>query len=550
MALIRQSRFSSGAILGRQEAPTQRHWRASHRGSRRSLVESLSLSDVSVRPALVLARSDAVNDSFDDCGEIARGELRRHTEELANRNTGQKTPSCAFDRCPCRQRLLRFACHGVPVHPKFVDCIQEPLELTRVHVSFRFEEVRELAGVRLEIDLASFPFLDEFEAARVGADADTGARDHGLGPFCGASVISLCSEDGGGGEAPRVLEQFEQGLAFARAGQVLRERLGVLAKATAQMQECVGVPPVLAELGAQGGFDFLLAMPEEIVERFGIPNDSFVQCRETDRHGALPGGGCGPSAISVSSPRADYERISYCTTSGGCVVRDRREKKSPPRTGSERSRPSRRRNESSFSNKATTTHSVAGCWPCASQASRQPGADLIAAECLRRMSTPSASLPSLNRKRENRRNMSGGRRPTPKDLAEASSRALRVDDTEQVALGILEDYEVFSRLPRPVAGRAEAQQPFDLTFLVVRVQVEMQSASLGRHPIDRDVGRVSLRVLQDHERVSGSGRPTWHVAKRRLPERQHSIEVVDVDHDRPDSHRAVLHDSRDPREGR
>src|SRR2546422_8375189 len=69
------------------------------------------------------------------------------------------------------------------------------------------------------------------------------------------------------------------------------------------MQECVGVSPVLAELGAQGGFVFLLAMPEEIVERFGIPNDSFVQCRETDCHGVLPGGGCGPSAISVSSPR-------------------------------------------------------------------------------------------------------------------------------------------------------------------------------------------------------------------------------------------------------
>src|SRR3989449_4231586 len=69
------------------------------------------------------------------------------------------------------------------------------------------------------------------------------------------------------------------------------------------MQECVGVPPVLTELGAQGGFVFLLAVPKKIVECFGIPNDSFVQRCETDRHGALPGGGCGPSAISVSSPR-------------------------------------------------------------------------------------------------------------------------------------------------------------------------------------------------------------------------------------------------------
>src|SRR5881409_2993344 len=66
-----------------------------------------------------------------------------------------------------------------------------------------------------------------------------------------------------------------------------------------------------------------------------------------------------------------------------------------------------------------------------------------------------------------------------KDLAETGSGALRVDDAEQVALGILEDHEVFARLPRPIAGRPEAQQPFDFSFLVVRVQVEMQSAPLG-----------------------------------------------------------------------
>src|SRR2546426_186722 len=105
-------------------------------------------------------------------------------------------------------------------------------------------------------------------------------------------------------------------------------------------------------------------------------------------------------------------------------------------------------------------HSVAGCWPCASQASRQPGADLIAAECLRKMSSPSGSLPSLNRKRENRRNMSGGRRPTPKDLAENGSRALRVDDAEQVALGILENHEVFDvDHDRPDSYRAVLHVP-------------------------------------------------------------------------------------------
>src|SRR5437867_11981183 len=44
-------------------------------------------------------------------------------------------------------------------------------------------------------------------------------------------------------------------------------------------------------------------MPQEIVEPLGIRNDSLVQCRETDYRGVLPAGGCGPSAISVSSPR-------------------------------------------------------------------------------------------------------------------------------------------------------------------------------------------------------------------------------------------------------
>src|SRR5947209_18485358 len=59
--------------------------------------------------------------------------------------------------------------------------------------------------------------------------------------------------------------------------------------------------------------------------------------------------------------------------------------------------------------------------------------------------------------------------------------ALRIDHAEKVALGILEDDEVLIRLPRPVAGGAEAKQPFDFPRLVVRVKVEMQSASFGRH---------------------------------------------------------------------
>src|SRR2546426_9811130 len=97
-----------------------------------------------------------------------------------------------------------------------------------------------------------------------------------------------------------MLEQFEQRLSLTRRGQVFRQRLRVLAKTTAQMQERIGVPSVLAEPGAQGAFVFLLVMPEEVVERFRVSIDSLVQRDETDRH-ALPSGGCGPSRISVSS---------------------------------------------------------------------------------------------------------------------------------------------------------------------------------------------------------------------------------------------------------
>src|SRR5436309_16046330 len=93
------------------------------------------------------------------------------------------------------------------------------------------------------------------------------------------------------------------------------------------MQECVGVPPVLAEPGTQGGFVFLLAVPEEIVERFGVPNDSFVQCCETVRHGTLP------VTDAVHRPKA-FRRGG--TTSGSRTARPRAAASSG--TGARRSR--------------------------------------------------------------------------------------------------------------------------------------------------------------------------------------------------------------------
>src|SRR2546427_11359896 len=57
--------------------------------------------------------------------------------------------------------------------------------------------------------------------------------------------------------------------------------------------------------------------------------------------------------------------------------------------------------------------------------------------------------------------------------------ALRIDHAEKVALGVLEDDEVLIRLSRPGAGGAEARQPFDFPRLVLRGEVQMQSAACG-----------------------------------------------------------------------
>src|SRR3990172_2692467 len=54
----------------------------------------------------------------------------------------------------------------------------------------------------------------------------------------------------------------------------------------------------------------------------------------------------------------------------------------------------------------------------------------------------------------------------------ADSMALRVDHAEEVPFGVGEDHEVLARLAGPMASGAEPKQPFDLSFLVVRVQVE------------------------------------------------------------------------------
>src|SRR3989441_6885884 len=121
----------------------------------------------------------------------------------------------------------------------------------------------------------------------------------------------------------------------------------------------------------------------------------------------------------------------------------------------------------------------------------------------------------------------------------------RVDDTEEVALGVSEDDEIFTGLARPVDGGAELKQPLDLSVRVVRVQVEVQSAPVRLHLVDGHVRPLSGRVFQNHKRVVGSGRPPRSITQGLLPEGHHLSEVVDVDHDGPDPYRALPHDADD-----
>src|SRR5207237_8902704 len=79
--------------------------------------------------------------------------------------------------------------------------------------------------------------------------------------------------------------------------------------------------------------------------------------------------------------------------------------------------------------------------------------------------------------------------------------APRVDYAKQVSVGVGKDHEIFTVLAGPEEGRPEAKQPFDLSLRVVRVQIEMQSVSVGLHSIKGQVGPLSRWVLQHHERV-------------------------------------------------
>src|SRR2546422_1003370 len=148
------------------------------------------------------ARLHPPDDPFNDTREIARGEPRRRSQQLPNRDAREKTPPCALDGGPPCECLLRLARHGVPIHRELVHRIHDSFELARVHESFRFQEIRKLARVRFEISLPGLPFLDELETSCICANSDACARNHRLGSVRGAAVVPFRVEDRGRAEAP------------------------------------------------------------------------------------------------------------------------------------------------------------------------------------------------------------------------------------------------------------------------------------------------------------------------------------------------------------
>ncbi len=59
--------------------------------------------------------------------------------------------------------------------------------------------------------------------------------------------------------------------------------------------------------------------------------------------------------------------------------------------------------------------------------------------------------------------------------------ARRLNDAEEISVGIFQDYEIGSRSISPgIAAGAELQKPVDFRFLVVGVKVQMQPAAPWR----------------------------------------------------------------------
>src|SRR5947207_7381069 len=95
-----------------------------------------------------------------------------------------------------------------------------------------------------------------------------------------------------------------------------------------------------------------------------------------------------------------------------------------------------------------------------------------------------------------------GKAPTGPRCPRPDRLAPRVDYAEQVSVGVGKDHEIFTLLAGPEEARPEANQPFDFSLRVVRVQIEMQSVSVGLYSIEGNVKPFSRWVLQEIGRAS------------------------------------------------
>src|SRR5262249_34409060 len=106
-------------------------------------------------------------------------------------------------------------------------------------------------------------------------------------------------------------------------------------------------------------------------------------------------------------------------------------------------------------------------------------------------------------------------------------------DAEEVAVRVLQNDEVGAGpVPPRVAFRTGGDQAPDLPLPIVGVEIEMQPTPARarlRRVIERHIGRSSRRITKTDTTVVC--RLSRYVAKRRLPERQHRVELAAADHD-------------------
>jgi hypothetical protein len=82
-----------------------------------------------------------------------------------------------------------------------------------------------------------------------------------------------------------------------------------------------------------------------------------------------------------------------------------------------------------------------------------------------------------------------------------------VDDTKEIAVGILQDHEVGARSISPwIPTRAEFDEPGNFRRLIARVQIKVEPTPLRRPPItrlERQIWALVSRIAKDDPTVPG-----------------------------------------------